>query len=244
MVENEKTFWGSVDNRVFSNPVYFIFILSVLLVHWRFFVVLFFVSNESIVASYHVAKDIYLKHIFFDPNHCVISSIVFLVPFFITWLILYILQPKVLPMLLRKHKEYEDARLEIEAGVVKKEKAVITAKEQNEKEKEQLLSLREMNAVKESKLNNQTVLWGKEYENEFKKSDFFYKFRLIVESIYERSGAVSVKNETFPEIIDFRIPKELLAYAHTNGLVSFTNNGNNIDLTEKGKFFVKKFTLE
>lgn len=239
----EKTFWESVNNRVFSNPVYFIFILSVLLVHWRFFVILFFVSNESIVANYHVAKDVYLKHVFFDPNHLFISTVVFSLPFFITLLILYILQPKVLPMLLRKHKEYEDARLEIEAGVVKKEKAVITAKEQNEKEKERLLKLREINETKEFKLNDQTVLWEKEYENEFRRSRFFREFKFIVESIYERNGVILVNNKFIPSEADFRIPKELLAYAHTNGLVSIVNNGNNIDLTEKGKFFVKKFSL-
>lgn len=232
----------TINNRVFSNPIYFIFCLSSVLVHWRFFATMFLVSNDSIFLNYQVTKDVYLRHVLFDPNHWEISLFVVALPFFITWLILYHIQPKLLLTLFSKHKDYEieKEKIEILAG-----KTIAEARASRAKVEVVEVKARASKAKVEKEIQAEsTIKWGKEYE-EFKSTQHYSSFGRIIESIYQHGGLV----EWYPPGSGYKIgvSQSLLAYAHTHELVELSKDKNNyqiITLTEKGKFFVAKMTQE
>ena len=231
----------TINDRIFSNPIYFIFSLSWFLVHWRFFATMFLVSNDSVVSNYHVTKDVYLKHILFDPNHLVISSLIVTLPFLVTWLILYHIQPKLLLVLFKKHKGYEVEKERIEI-ITEKELAEAREKKVKAEVAEVKAKVNKVRAEKEIQ-EDKTVKWGKEYD-EFKLTQHYGSFGRIVESIYQHNGLVM----WYPRggTVKIGLPQSLLAYAHTHELVELGKDGNNqtITLTEKGKFFVAKMTQE
>lgn len=222
----------NINNKVFLNPIYFIFGISWVLVHWRFFVVMFLISNNDIVLEYKITKDVYLKTILFDMNYWYCSILVILIPFFVTWLVIYHIQPKLFPPLLRKHKKYEDEKLSIEKGIEEKKKEVLNLTEDNVKKQKEIEKL-----APES-------LWLRDFL-EFTKHFLYKDFNYIIQSIYEYNGNVSVEDTRYYGAQDlFRIPKEILAYCHTTNLINFDNNKSKIELTEKGKFFVKEYSGE
>ena len=84
------------------------------------------------------------------------------------------------------------------------------------------------------------VLWESEYK-EFTTHPLYRHFSKIIESIYEYHGKTATVTRYSQR---FEIPKELLAFAHANELINFSEDNDRISLTVKGKFFVKKFTSE
>lgn len=220
----------NINHRIFSNPVYFIFGFSWTLLHWRFFVVMFLVSNENIISNYGITKDIYLKHILFDTSCWWWSLLIIALPFFITWIILYIIQPEVLPTLLQQHKDYEDKRLSIEKGLEIKKKVVLDLTEKNIKKEEEL-----------EKLNPESK-WLREFL-EFRNHFISKNFEYIIQSIYEHGGNISVKDHRYdPPKINFQIPKDILVYCHTNNLIELNENKTKLEWTNKGLFFAKEFS--
>jgi hypothetical protein len=81
--------------------------------------------------------------------------------------------------------------------------------------------------------------WRIEY-NSFKNSQYYHDFNLIIESVYEGSGKITWAGRRGLT----NLPKGILAYAHTNGLIDLDGDKKSINLTEKGKFFVKRFSLD
>lgn len=235
----ESTVWKTVNDRIFANPIYFIFGLSWFLVHWRFFVVMFFVSSETILSKYYVTKDVYLKHVLFDPNHWLISSFVLLLPFVITGLVLYLLQPKVLLALIKKHTTYEVEKERIGITAEKELTEARVGKVKAEVVEEKIKATKAVAQAKRIEADP-TSTWPEEFED-FKKSLLYPKFDYIIQAVYEHSGDTVVKNESYygaPPT--FQIPKDILAFSHTSDLVSMDKVKGKIELTEKGKYFVKR----
>lgn len=220
----------SINNRIFSNPVYFIFILSSAIVHWRFFATMFLVSNESIVSNYKVTKDVYLKHILFDPNNWIISSIILLIPFIITGLILYLIQPQFLIVLLKKHTEYEVRRemLQIEADrALADERAQRDKKEEMQVKAEAEKTIAQISTKAEIAKIDPTVPWEDEFQK-LKSSSAYTHFKYFVQRFY--SGDKSVNNPS------------LASYLDSAGITNMSPNSPNYanSFTDKGKYFVRR----
>ncbi len=222
--EISKGVLETLNIRIFSNPVYFTFGLSWILVHWRFFVTMFFVSNESILSQYHLTKDVYLKHLLFDTSHYCISLLVIATPFLVTAFVLYCLQPKILPGLLKKHKEYDDVRIKIEKGKIAEEVVV-------EKEKKSLLDLKEQNILKEENITKKE--WDEDYER-FTSSGHYEKFESLVDNLYSGSDkGMWLSNFDARDI----------SYFDALGLIILSPNQVE-SLTGKGKYFLLKMKID
>lgn len=240
---SDKNFTERLYDRIFANPIYFIFGLSWFLVHWRFFVVMFLVSNESVISSYGVTKDVYLKHILFDTNSWWVSSGVVLIPFVVTWVILYWVQPRFLVMLFKKHKDYEVEKEKVE---IRAKKEILTEETQVVKKEEEKLVAQKKKATKQKEVEktDPSFFWTQEYQ-EFKETRHYVIFDNVLESLYKQGG----RTAWYPVngAYEKTVPKSLLAYIHAHGLVELSNDKNNnqiITLTGKGKFFVGKYTEE
>jgi len=81
--------------------------------------------------------------------------------------------------------------------------------------------------------------WDEDYER-FKKINFAYKFSKIIESYYKRRGAI-IELDGYNDKVLFEIPEDILAYAHSNGIIEIDQKTNTIDTTAKGKYFINKF---
>ena len=90
--------------------------------------------------------------------------------------------------------------------------------------------------VEKIKTKTQEEIWDREYDD-FKKTKFFSSFPIIRESIYMHSGYMAWSN--------YRIPSEIVAYYDANNIVEGTSTeGNRLRITEKGKYFIKKYSEE
>ena len=77
--------------------------------------------------------------------------------------------------------------------------------------------------------------WEEEYE-EFSKGRLFKRFDQIIDVIYDNNGYLSGNSNK--KLVD----SDVLAGAHTRSLISFVDQyRNQIDFTEKGKIFAKKY---
>lgn len=228
--QNRKTILDNVNDRFFSNPVYFLLLVTWCLVHWRFFVAMFFVSEENIPLDF-ATKDLYLKALLFDTEHHLISILVLLSPLILVLFVLYVVQPYLLPALLRKHISYERQKIDIETGV--------------EQQKKKLLIEKEENLNKEESIDEKVSANYLEEYNKFIQSDLILEFDKIITSIYQKKGQASwiewengVQTET-------GISTRALAYFNTSGVIDFDSLGSReISLTPKGNFFVTKFLQE
>ncbi|MFC1802236.1 hypothetical protein ACFLY7_02230 [Patescibacteria group bacterium] len=230
---------GVLKKHIF-NPVYLTFVLSWLFFHWRVWVILFFVDEEKIFKKFGYLKDEYLRKIIFDSSwQEQVSS--FLLPFLMTYLIVWLF-PKL--VLLSAFEEDETHRAKKFIIRIKKDKKIEEEKKELEKEKLEKteIIIEKKKKEKEVKDQNPEILWKKEYQH-FKKTNFFKKFKYIIDSIYKHKGHTRVWN--LNNQISFEIPGNLLSYCHVNKIINFTNEEKEkIDLTEKGEFFVNKYHLE
>ena len=216
-----------------TSPIYGVFLISWIIFHWEFIFTMFFVSEEKIWQTVGLLKNDYLSRTFFDFSDWYFY-ISWILPFIITWLVIWKF-PKWISIPAFKKGE-ED----------KTEKRIIEIIEQRKLEEESVKKLKVVTEKayeqKEIKKLDPTVGWREEYE-QFKKSVFYHKFRFILASIYKHNGRISII-DPYSGKIEFEISKDILIYSHTNGLITIDKKSNEIDLTDKGKFFVKLFSLE
>lgn len=214
-----------------TTPIYGTFLVSWSVFHWKFFVILLFVSEDKIWQKTGLLKQDYLYSVlcnYRDPYF----YISWILPFVVTWLVIWKFSKWISLPAFKKEEEY------------RAEKKIIRIKEQKRIEVEEINlekeSVKRLDVVSEkTKKQNEIIQidpkvgWEEEYE-QFTRSHLFKDFNKIIESIYVQSGYVSTEY--------FEIPKEILAFSHSNGLVEFSDY-NKIELTDKGKFFVKNASL-
>jgi len=98
----------------------------------------------------------------------------------------------------------------------------------------------EVRNKEEDLVKSETEEWNEEYET-FKNSSFYIDFGDIIESYFEKYGIIVESDYNGNQL--WRIDKDVLAYAVSNNLINFTDNRQRIELTDKGKYFVKKYQL-
>lgn len=215
-----------VSKRLFSNQVYFTFIITSLLVHWRFIATVFLVQNDSIFAHYGITKDIYLKQLLFDTSEPFLSAVLILLPFFITWFILYIVQPWVLINLLQKHKDYEIEKEKIEIRAERKladervKKMIAEVKETEAKTKV-------FRAEAQSLEADPSIKWERSFLK-FNNSPYQHLFLDLVKDFY--SGKEHIDDGGFASYLD-AIGVIVVDPVNPNSVTSFT---------DKGKYFIRR----
>lgn len=229
IVENEivDSFKKNLRESI-TSPIYGIFIISWLIVHWKFIFTMFFVSGDKILEKTSLLKHEYLEQNFFD-----ISTLEFwilnIIPFIVTWLSIWIL-PKIIAIPAFKKNE--------EQATIKK---IIRLVEQRKLEEAKVRKLdvitEKIKKEKEITTIDPSLNWQNEYIN-FQKTPNYSRFKFIVDSIYKHNGLIRRDSQ------GFEIPNSILIYAHTSDLITLDQEKKNVELTEKGKFFVKQFSSD
>ena len=232
IIKNEiiDSFGGILKKRL-TSPIYGVFLLSWLVFHWKFVFTMFFVSEERIWDVTGLLKSDYLAKTFFNFSDLWFYFL-WVLPFLTTYLVIWEFPQWISLPAFKKEVEYE----------AKKRKIEIIEQRKLEEENVKKLEVVTQKVQKQSEIKklDPTAAWREDYE-QFKKSIFYHKFSFILDSVYRHNGWVSVGTQT-GEI--FEIPKDILVYSHTNDLIALDREKRRIELTEKGKFFVKLFSLE
>lgn len=233
---------GVIKDRL-VDPVYGTFFVLWGILHWKFLYTMFFVDEKIILSKTGQLKSDYLSSTFFNTED-IYFWVFSILPFMLTYVFIWHLPKWVLAKAYREHlahkanneiakisqeKIIEEKRAELARETVKKEKAV---EEQKDIEKR----------IKEI---DPTLGWGEEFEH-LKGTRLYQNLDYIVKSIYEHDGFIKKeKMNGLGQIYTiFEVPNDIIAYSHTNGLLLFTNKHKQIDLTDKGKYFIKRYIEE
>lgn len=241
-------FWKWIEERS-KIQFYAVFIFIWISLHWKVWTILFFVSEEEILAKYHLLKvdyitgyaNIFLPHGLLGLGDEIIYWINLLLCLIVAGLIAYLcvwhLPSWVLLPAYKKEREHEFNK---QKENLKFEKQLLKLKEQNvEREKDIVISQVEVASKKEEVDKSQSTGWRREYLS-FKKNNTFQLFEELIESLYVHSGEVSVYDQ-YANSYTFQLDKDLLAYADSNNLVEYDRRSGTIELTEKGKYFVTQY---
>jgi hypothetical protein len=150
-----------------------------------------------------------------------------------TYLMIWVLPKKLIK---RAYSEELDNQYEREFMKVEKEEELLNRRKKLVKEEEQVVSRQAKLEAKESDE------WDKEYEK-FKASNLFSDFDGIAQSIARYNSGIKHYNRNGNLI--FRIDEGLLTYSYGNGLLDLVgSNKDEIELTDKGKYFLAKFQID
>lgn len=216
----------ALEERI-TSPFYGYFFVSWFLWNWQLFYVAFFLDQRNVFEKTGLLRNEYLISLFPDSYsfelllHFFIGPLVLTVLFF--WLFPYgtrlffrksIKNQKALRVIELQESQQETRE---EKSLVKAETALI--KEKIEKAKEE----------KKAKDETPEVLWEEEFEN------------LFVNNRFEFSKLEKLQNYAYTTmyLADSQIKE--ISFFHIAGLFEFADNKAKIILTNKGKFFLKRF---
>lgn len=238
IMDNE--FMQSVNDTIkkrTASPVYGTYIIYWVIFHWQLIYTAFFVSEDKIWASSGLLRNEYLYKTFFNYNN-LSFYLYWILPAILTFLTIWYFPVWFGIAAFSKDEEFRIKKRKIR--IQKNKELEVEETKLEEKNVERLETVeKKVKKEKDIKFLDPTIEWQKDYEK-FKQTKFFKSFNFIIESIYKQNGWIK-KNVGYNV---FQIPQDLLAYAHTNNLVKFINKSEQIELTDKGKFFVKNYTIE
>lgn len=211
-----------------TSPLYGTFILSAILLNWKLFYILFWQNEEYLL----LPRIEYVQQTILDQqsfwSHLARLTIF---PVISTYLIIWWL-PMLSNWAHKKHIEFyyerklifDKARLEYENKEKKTLISIATLKKEQVEVKKEI----QKNTLPEDE-------WLVEFED-FKKNILFKKLKQLKDVLYEYGGKTVVGGER-------QVNSDILAMAHTKGLILIKESGyqEKIELTEKGKFFLKKY---
>lgn len=229
----------NVFKKRLTSPIYGTFLISWLIFHWEFVFTVLFVSEDKIWQSMGLLKNEYLVKNFFNFFDWYLY-LSWILPFILTWLIIWKFPKWISLPAFKKDEEY---RLEKTKIRITEQKKVETEEIKFEQEKKKKLNVVRETVKKEKEIEklDPTINWEKEYEI-FKNTQYYSNFGIIIESIYQHNGNTDWYQNN--SVVKTHIPKGILAYCHTNGLIEFGKNNESISVSEKGKFFIRQFTSD
>lgn len=230
----------ALSDRI-ASPFYGYFALSWIVFNWKLIYIAFFIDQSRLFEKTNLLRIEYLVSL--TPTYPGFSFFwQFLIgPALLAFLALWVF-PYGTRIFFRKNLRNKVALKVIELQELRKEK---TEERELKKAETKLIETEIEHAKVEKKAAQEQpeILWEREYY-QFKILPLFKKFSFIVESVYEHSGNITTHHPYNDDVVTFQIPKDILAYAHTNNLVVFDETKRKIDLTEKGKLFVRKYSAE
>lgn len=238
MKEILQSMLSSLKERTVS-PFYGVLSLVWLAVNWQVLVVIIFVDENLIFSKTGLLKNEFIQHYLLDfatATFWIRSLIVLGLSVLIIWAF-----PKTIVRWAFTSNEKER---------VARRRITIQQNKLLEQDKAELLEQKRENIDKEvnlveseNKLQvSENESWNQEYV-EFKKSPHFKDFNKVLHSFYSRHGLVKWGRGTVASPND-GINETVLAYLDSNGLLEMDVERSRFDLTTKGKYFVKLYTLE
>jgi hypothetical protein len=218
--------------------------LSWLAWHWQALYVAFFVDQSLIFQKYHLLRNEYVVHNFFNPGSLQFYAD-WILPAIFTALIIWVVPGLIGLRAFIAEEKYKNQKRRIAI----KEAASI---EQAETNLEQKSVERIQASVKKAKEEQRlvsvdpTAAWRDDYEA-FKKSAIRNQFQWIIDSVYDHNGITKDDFNSYGNEYGFEVPQRMIVYSDTNGLINLVTAPSTIpkiSLTEKGKFFVKSFIAD
>lgn len=216
----------ALEDRI-ASPFYGYFLISWILINWKLIYVAFFIDQGILFEKTGLLRNQYLDSLAL-PN---IWIHFFIEPFLITILLFWVF-PYATRIFFTKN-----IRNKITLKVIELRETSRSTKAKTELVQEETSLLKEEieKAHEQKKAETETpeIIWDKEFKK-FQSSKLFKEFNQIVDSIYEYQGYVTYDT--------FTINKDILVYADSNGLINLSSDNRRIELTKKGKHFLKKFS--
>lgn len=221
-----------------SSYIYGTFIIYWLVFHWKFVYTIFFISEDIVLKTQGLLKNEYLSIMFFDYKSLYFWAS-WVLPFLFTYTTIWMLPKYVLLKAFEKEEEYETNKRVFK---ISQEKMIESARANLEQQTAKKITAVAKQVVGERKIKeaDPTIGWKIDFDD-FIKTSFYKNFDALIQSIYQEGGSVTKFNDYGN--LRFQVNKDLLAYAHTNDLIGFTRDPDKIALTEKGKFFVKQYSV-
>lgn len=234
-----------------------------LLVHAQGVYTTFFVSQDLIYKKYGLLKNEYVykyffgchavtlfgfdhnkHHVYFIDWHFIWGLIL---PAILTYTYIWLLPKHVLIRAYEEEQQHKTAKKKIK---FKQEQAIsrfeteATEKKTDAVEAEITLAQNEIALAKkelEAAELNPEIAWSKDFD-EFKNDPAYNSFSMIINAVYEYSGRTKryVDNGKWSGV---DMPAGVLALADSNGLIILDNNTDTLMLTDKGKYFVRRYSL-
>jgi hypothetical protein len=228
--EEFKSSISEIIKRRLTNPLYFHLLIFTCIIHWNFFVTLFFVSEENIFTNTGLLKNDYVQKLLFDPTDkvTVLLSIIFWVlPFILTWLSVWFIPNWFLIPAIKKDEEYETNKIVIKLSqkrLIEQEK--VRLEEQTAKKVTAIAK----QAIEGKKIKDidPKIEWVLDFEN-FRKKGYEFRFEKFLKSYYSGQNAF------------FQLDPKDISYFDALGLIVINSKIGAVEsITEKGKFFSSK----
>lgn len=215
--------------------------------HWQVFYTTMFVSEDRVYEKFHLLKNEYIHTYFLGLHWNQLETYRgFLIPAAMTFIFIWILPPYIFIPSFKAERKYKlDRRRIVIKGDIEMERERAKLAAENTKtlveEKKAAVIEREIEEIDPNKLNDL------EYEKFMEANDASEVLDHIKTILYERyngrlnsyagRGGATVRPPEDPDAI---------AKAHANGLIEVATPENDpnqtvIKLTEKGKYFLKKY---
>lgn len=217
-----------------TSPLYGTFIFSVILWNWKFFYILFWQGSEQL----GVPKIEYVQNSIINnqglPEHILYFIILpSISTYFIIWWLPYVsnlAHRKHLQFFYNRKSIFDEIRVEYERNIRTALETISALKEKQAEAKKQI-----------ERLTTKSEQWEDEFES-FKQSPLYEQMNNLKDVLYKHSGMLRVYANIGgkPEL---RINADIIAIADSKGLINITGSDidEKIELTEKGKFFMKKY---
>ncbi len=239
--EIKESIKNNLNDKIF-NPFWGAFIISWILWNWNIFYLTFFIDSELLFKKENILKIDYIKNIYQWNNFLNIFSNLFHLLFFplISSYVIIFWLPKLTSIFYEKYLENENQNKLLK---IKKEEEFLKIKSQK-LEKEKTILKEEADIRKIQAERPKEEIWGEEY-NIFRKTKYFKEFAVLKEIIYSYNGNSTLSDTGFFEN-KARITSDFKAYCDANKIIqiNYDSGFEKLILTEKGKFFMKKFTEE
>lgn len=231
--EIKKSLEKNLSDKLVS-PFWGAFISSWCAWNWKALYSTFFIDSKLLFQKYGLLKIDYILNNY-PPNNFLAIIYILFPPLIASYVIVFWL-PKLTKMYYSKALDYE-----YENKIVKEKKDKSFLLEKGEKlnvEKDVLVKEREIDVIKSEK--SQEDIWDGEYVK-FEKTKYFDDFNVIIDSIYKHSGRTEWDYD-FNGVPMHFVPADIKAYSDANDLIKISMDKNNnefIQLTDKGKYFIK-----
>lgn len=218
---------------------YSIFAFWWIVLHGQFFYAALFDDADKIYAKTGLLKSEYLQQKFanyHDPKFWLLQAFLVLIAALLTYLMIWIVPRYLLLPAYRAERQHEFDKRKIRLEYDRESEKLATAREEQAAKTRQATEKR-VKAEAGIVEANPEVLWEEEYAELSQLENHGLYMDDLIKCLYRYSGEASVPGT-------YRISQEALAYADANGLITFNSDNRKLAVTDKGRFFIRKYQAE
>lgn len=232
MLEEIKASIGDYVSDRMRSPFYGVFVISWCLWNWKVFYITFFIDSGLLWKSMGLLKLEYIGQFYpFGWHLGTICTVLYLLilPLLSVFVIVFFL-PYLTEVFYEKSLDFGNRN---ELIKLKKNEELLISKEKNLEITKKVAAIQQEESKAKKGSKTKEEIWNEEY-SEFKEDRHFADFSEIHDAVYGRKGWAD------------RISTDIKAYSDANGLVNIelVSGSERITLTEKGKYFMKRFTKD